>query len=39
MLTVLLDVYTWYQLRHMEQRGVTGTRQDLHRMVTAVLRS
>lgn len=39
MLTVLLDVYTWYQLRHMEHRGVTGTRQDLHRMVTAVLRS
>jgi AcrR family transcriptional regulator len=39
MLTVCLDVYTWYQLRHMEHRSRAATRADLRRLLTAVLAS
>jgi AcrR family transcriptional regulator len=37
LLTTALDVRTWYQLRHEEGRSVAETRQDLRRLVEALL--
>ena len=37
LLVTVLDVRTWYQLRHEEARSVTQTRKDLGRLVEAVL--
>ena len=37
LLTTVLDVRTWYQLRHEEGRSVAETQQDLRRLVEAVL--
>jgi AcrR family transcriptional regulator len=37
LVTTVLDVRTWYQLRHEEGRSVAQTREDLGRLVEAVL--
>jgi AcrR family transcriptional regulator len=37
LLTAVLDVATWHQLRHLDGRGVARTHSDLRRLVDGVL--